>query len=160
MTPMRQDNAGMARVSDQRPAGAERRAELDEARLAALSEAAIAITSELSPDRVLQRIADIARELIGSRYAALGVADGQGRIRQFLTSGLTAEQRLAIGPLPRGRGLLGVLIHEGRPLRVPTITRHPRSSGFPPGHPPMTALLGVPVVARGEVLGALYFTDR
>jgi signal transduction histidine kinase len=142
-------------------AGAElERVPLDDARLAARSQAAIAITSEVSSDRVLQRIADIARELIGARYAALGVADGHGRILQFLTSGLTAEERLAIGPLPRGRGLLGVLIHEGRPLRVPHIARDPRSSGFPPGHPPMTALLGVPIVARGEVLGDLYFTDR
>ncbi len=132
----------------------------EDARLAALSQAAIAITSELSLDRVLQRIADIARELIGARYAALGVADEQGRIRQFLTSGLTPEQRLAIGPLPRGLGLLGVLIHEGKPLRVADIARDPRSVGFPAHHPPMTSLLGVPIKARGEVLGDLYLTDR
>src|SRR5438034_9155955 len=93
--PAREYNGGVAAIS-------ERRAELDDARLTALSEAAIAITSELSLDHVLQRIADIARELVGSRYAALGVADAKGRMRQFLTSGLTPEQRLAIGPLPRG----------------------------------------------------------
>ena len=157
--PPDQYNAGVSASSAPEPSRAVRPLS-DSARLAALSRAAIAITAELSVDRVLQTIADAARELIGSRYCALGVSDSQGRILQFLTSGISAEQRAAIGPLPRGLGLLGVLIHDGRPLRVPSIADDPRSVGFPPNHPPMTALLGVPIVAHGQVLGDLYLTDR
>ncbi|MCC6179291.1 MAG: GAF domain-containing sensor histidine kinase [Chloroflexi bacterium] len=125
-----------------------------------LSETIAALTSERSIGRVLQRIVDLARDTIGTRYAALGVADAEGRIQQFSTSGLTPQERAAIGPLPRGHGLLGVLIHEGRPVRIPDISQDPRSSGFPPNHPVMKTLLGVPIVLNGRVLGDLYLTDR
>ena len=88
------------------------------------------------------------------------MADASGRILEFITSGLTPQERAAIGPLPRGHGLLGVLIREGRPVRIPTIGRDPRSSGFPPNHPPMTSLLGVPISLGGKILGDLYLTDK
>ena len=109
---------------------------------------------------MLQLIADLAREVVGARYAALGVADTTRRILKFITSGLSPQERASIGPLPRGHGLLGVLIREGRPVRTPTIGRDPRSSGFPPNHPPMTSLLGVPISLGGRILGDLYLTDK
>jgi PAS domain S-box-containing protein len=90
----------------------------------------------------------------------LGVSDEAGRIEQFITAGISPEERAAIGPLPQGHGLLGVLIHEGVPLLIPEIAADPRSSGFPPNHPPMTRLLGVPILLGERVLGNLYLTDR
>ena len=126
----------------------------------ALSDALATVAAERSLSRVLQRIADLAREVLGARYAALGLADEHGRIYEFITSGLTPQERAAIGPLPRGHGLLGVLIREGRPVRTTSIGRDPRSSGFPPNHPPMTSLLGVPISLRGRVLGDLYLTEK
>jgi GAF domain-containing protein len=128
--------------------------------LVALSEALAGLAAERSLQRVLQRIADLAREVVGARYAALGVADEAGRIVEFITSGLTPQERAAIGPLPRGHGLLGVLIREGKPVRTPNISRDPRSSGFPPNHPAMTALLGVPISYGDRILGDLYLTDK
>ena len=128
--------------------------------LVVLSDALAELAAERSLNSVLQRIADLAREVVGARYAALGVADTDGRIVEFITSGLTPQARAAIGPLPRGHGLLGVLIREGRPVRIPEIDRDPRSSGFPPNHPPMTSLLGVPIVLNDRVLGDLYLTDK
>lgn len=128
--------------------------------LVALSEALASLAAERSLSRVLQRIADLAREVLGARYAAMGLADADGRIYQFITSGLTPQERAAIGPLPRGHGLLGVLIREGRPVRTTSIGRDPRSSGFPPNHPPMTTLLGVPISLSGRVLGDLYLTEK
>jgi GAF domain-containing protein len=128
--------------------------------LFALSDALAGLASERSRDRVLQRISDLAREVVGARYAALGVADDSGRLIVFITSGLTPQERAAIGAPPRGHGLLGVLIREGRPVRTADIGRDPRSSGFPPNHPPMTSLLGVPIVLGDRVLGDLYLTDK
>lgn len=128
--------------------------------LAVLSDAIVSLAAERSLGRVLQRIVDLARDVLNARYAALGVADADGRIIEFITSGLTPQERAAIGPLPRGHGLLGVLIREGKPVRIPNIGRDPRSSGFPPNHPPMTSLLGVPISLGGRVLGDLYLTDR
>ena len=125
-----------------------------------LSDAIATLSAERSLPRVLQRIADLARDVVGARYAALGVADARGRILEFHTSGITPQERAAIGPLPRGHGLLGVLIREGKPVRIPAIARDPRSSGFPPNHPPMTSLLGVPITSGERVLGDLYLTDR
>src|SRR6266496_1788868 len=113
--------------------------------LVALSDALADLAAERSLNRVLQRIVDLAREVLRARYAALGLADGTGRIYEFITSGLTPQERATIGPLPRGHGLLGVLIREGRPVRTSTIAHDRRSSGFPPNHPPMTSLLGVPI---------------
>jgi GAF domain-containing protein len=128
--------------------------------LVVLSDALAGLAAERSLSSVLQRIADLAREVVGARYAALGVADGNGRILEFITSGLTPQERASIGPLPRGHGLLGVLIREGRPVRTASISRDPRSSGFPPNHPPMTSLLGVPIILNDRVLGDLYLTDK
>lgn len=131
-----------------------------EASLLALNEAALAITSERSLDGVLQRIAELARELVGAEYGALGVVDSEGVIVSFSTSGISDEQRAAIGALPKGRGLLGALIREGKPLRVPDISADPRSVGFPPNHPPMRNLLGIPILLGERVLGDLYLANK
>ena len=128
--------------------------------LAAVNSAIGSISSALDLSSVLQNITDAARNLVQSRYAALGVADESGRIRQFITSGITPEQRAAIGPLPQGHGLLGVLIKEGKPLRIPDIAQDPNSHGFPPNHPPMKSLLGVPILFQGKPVGDLYLTDK
>jgi signal transduction histidine kinase len=100
------------------------------------------------------------RLLVGARYAALGVLDEQRQIDPFITSGLSRAQRERIGPAPHGRGLLGLIIEEGRAIRVPDVAGHPRSVGFPANHPSMRSLLGVPVSVRGRVLGNLYLTDK
>ena len=128
--------------------------------LLALHEAALAISSELDLSILLQRIVEVARQLTRSQYAALGIVGDDGLIEQFLTSGLSATEREQIGELPRGHGLLGVLIKEGRPIRIANIGDDPRSSGFPANHPPMVALLGMPVTYRGLVVGDLYLTDK
>lgn len=126
----------------------------------ALAEAGATLTSELSLEAVLQKVADVAREQMGAKYAALSVLDPRGRIERFLSSGITREEREAIGPIPHGRGLLGVLLHEGGGLRLDDMSQDPRSIGFPPNHPKMRSLLGSPVVWRGEVLGNIYLTDK
>ena len=122
--------------------------------------AALAVASEVDLEAVLQRIVDLAREVVPARYAALGVADHHGRIQQFITSGVTPEVRAAIGSIPQGRGLLGELIRKGEPLLVPDISADPRSAGFPPHHPPMKSLLGVPILLGQHPLGNLYLTER
>jgi len=126
----------------------------------ALVEAGIALTSELSLDVILQKLVDVARRQVSARYAALSVLDDEGRIVRFVTSGISEEEKARIGSIPVGRGLLGVLLHEGTGLRLADIASDPRSVGFPPNHPPMTSLLGVPVVSRGRVIGNLYLTDK
>ena len=128
--------------------------------LVAVNTAIGSISRALDLSSVLQNITDSARDLVQSRYAALGVADESGRIVQFITSGITPEQRAAIGPLPQGHGLLGVLIKEGKPLRIPDIARDPNSHGFPPNHPPMKSLLGVPILFQDKPVGDLYLTDK
>ncbi|MCA9859261.1 MAG: GAF domain-containing protein [Thermomicrobiales bacterium] len=127
--------------------------------LLAAYEAALDISAELDVDLVLQRVVDLARTVVPSHYAALGVCDAHGVIQQFITSGIDAETRAAIGPLPQGKGLLGVLIHDGEPLIVPDIAAHPRSVGFPPNHPPMRSMLGVPITLGERTLGDLYLTE-
>lgn len=129
-------------------------------RLEALDAATRALSAELSADRVLQRIVEIAAQLVGARYGALGVVGDDGYLSEFITTGLSSEEREKIGPLPRGHGLLGVLIRQGQSLRVPDIGRDPRRVGFPPHHPPMSSLLGVPIRFRDEVVGDLYLTDK
>jgi signal transduction histidine kinase len=127
----------------------------------ALVEAGIAITSELSLDAVLQTLIRIAAELTGARYSALGVIDRAGKeLERFVTHGLDETARTAIGELPRGRGILGVLIEDARPLRLDDLTRDPRSVGFPPNHPPMHSFLGVPVMTRGVAFGNLYLAEK
>ena len=133
----------------------------DENRLRALVETGVAITSELSLDALLQRLVESAAELTGARYAALGVIDGSGsELERFLTTGIDAETQAAIGDLPRGRGILGVLIREDAPLRLHNLGDDPRSIGFPPHHPPMRTFLGVPVHLRGVAYGNLYLTEK
>ena len=119
------------------------------------------LASELALGAVLQRIVELAVDLTGARYGALGVLTPDGRsIQDFLTVGITPEQRAALGDPPTGHGLLGALTREARPLRIPDIGADPRSVGFPPNHPPMTSLLGARIIGRGTVFGNLYLTDK
>jgi signal transduction histidine kinase len=130
-------------------------------RLRLLVDAGISLSSELSLDALLQRIVEAAAELTGARYAALGVVDASGQaLERFLTTGVDDETRAAIGDLPRGRGILGVLIREARPLRLHDIGEDPRSVGFPPNHPPMHTFLGVPILLRGVAYGNLYLAEK
>jgi signal transduction histidine kinase len=130
-------------------------------RLRALVEAGIALSSELALDTLLQRIVETAATLTGAKYAALGVIDRSGTaLERFLTTGIDPETRAAIGTLPRGRGILGVIIRESKPLRLRSIADDPSSVGFPANHPPMTTFLGVPIVLRGVAYGDLYLTDK
>jgi signal transduction histidine kinase len=123
--------------------------------------AAIAISGEHSLAAVLQRVVDSARDVVGARYAALGVLDeGGGGLVAFVTSGVTEEARHRIGHLPRGHGLLGALIRDARPLRTADINTHPQRYGFPLNHPPMHSFLGVPIISRDRVFGNLYLTDK
>ena len=127
----------------------------------ALVEAGIAIGSELSLDAVLARLVEAAAELTGARYAALGVIDRAGeRLERFLVHGLDAEAQAVIGDPPSGRGILGVLIHDARLLRLHDLTDDPRSFGFPPNHPPMRTFLGVPVQLRDVAYGNLYLCEK
>jgi signal transduction histidine kinase len=132
-----------------------------ENRLRALVEAGVALTSELSLDALLQRLVEAAAELTGARYAALGVIDRTGsELERFLTTGVDAETHAAIGELPHGRGILGVLISEDAPLRLHNLGEDPRAVGFPPNHPPMSTFLGVPIHLRGVAYGNLYLTEK
>jgi signal transduction histidine kinase len=128
--------------------------------LTALEAATRAIAGELDIDRVLGLIVDRVRGLVGARFAALGIADGRGRIERFISSGVSPEGRAAIGPVPRGHGLLGLIIREGRTVRVSDIGKDPAAYGFPPHHPVMTSFLGAPVVVKGRSVGNLYLTDK
>jgi len=130
------------------------------AQLEALNQAAIAITAELGLERVLQRIADMARDLAGARYAALGVPDAQGGMEHFVFSGITPEQAKRVGQPPRGEGMLGLLLREPDAIRVADIAADPRAAGFPVDHPAMRSFLGMPIKSRGKLLGNLYLTDK
>jgi signal transduction histidine kinase len=127
---------------------------------AGLVEAGLALASELDIDALLQRIADLARDLVGARYAAVGVVGDNGLLLRFVYSGIDPEAAQKIGDLPHGRGVLGVLLERGRPMRLREICDHPDSYGFPPNHPPMHTFLGVPIVVRGRVYGRLYLTEK
>jgi signal transduction histidine kinase len=119
------------------------------------------LTRELDQRIVLDRVLEAAREITGARYAALGILNEQhSGLEQFLTAGVDDDTHRAIGDLPRGRGVLGVLIEDPKPLRLRDVGEHPSSYGFPSGHPPMHSFLGVPVVIRGEVWGNLYLTEK
>lgn len=136
-------------------------ADLEPDRLRRLIDVGRSLVSELRVEQVLDRLLDVARELTGAQYAALGILDEDRReLARFITRGVDAETHAAIGDLPRGRGILGVLIQDPRPLRLPDVTADPRSYGFPIGHPPMGSFLGVPVVVRGEAWGNLYLTEK
>jgi signal transduction histidine kinase len=133
----------------------------DENRLRALVEAGVAITAELSLDALLQRLVEAAAALTGARFAALGVIDReQSGLERFLTTGMDAETQEAIGDLPRGRGILGVLIRDAVALRLHDLGEDPRAVGFPPNHPPMRTFLGVPIHLRGVAYGNLYLTEK
>jgi signal transduction histidine kinase len=119
------------------------------------------LTRELDQRIVLDRVLEAAREITGARYAALGILNEKhSGLEQFLTSGVDEDTHRAIGDLPRGRGVLGVLIEDPKPLRLRDVGEHPSSYGFPSWHPPMHSFLGVPVVIRGEVWGNLYLTEK
>ena len=132
----------------------------DATALAAVDEAARAIAGLLGVDEVLQVIVDRVRELVSADYAALGIVGLDGRIERFITAGIDPHARKMIGAPPTGRGLLGLIIREGRSYRIPSIAEHPDSAGFPPNHPAMTSFLGVPVTAKGVPIGNLYLTDK
>jgi signal transduction histidine kinase len=130
-------------------------------RLRALVETGIAINAELSLDAVLERIVEAAAHVTGARYAALGVIDPAGTaLERFIAHGIDTDTHAAIGDLPRGRGILGILIRDARPLRLHDIGEDSRSVGFPPNHPPMHTFLGVPILLRGVSYGNLYLTEK
>jgi signal transduction histidine kinase len=130
-------------------------------RLERLLFANLSLATELSIDRVLQKVTDVAVELIGCRYAALGVLGPDGRaLESFTTTGLSQAHREQIGAQPRGHGILGLVIRDAAVVRLPDLTKHPDSYGFPPHHPPMHSFLGVPIVGRRGVFGNLYMTEK
>ena len=128
--------------------------------LLALHEAALSVTAELSLETVLESVVDTARQLTDARYGALAVYDGDGRLRQFITSGISPEAHHLIGDLPQGRGLLGEVLTAGQRLRLRRLGDHPRSVGFPEHHPPMASLLAVPVAGSSPFRGNLYLTEN
>jgi len=129
--------------------------------LRAVSDAVLAVASQLAVEEVLQRLVHSARELARARYAALGIPDGEGGFSQFLTSGMSEELVAAIGPLPRTHGLLGAMLEAPEPFRTADIHDHPRFQGWwPAAHPDMRSFLGVPIVAPEGVIGAFYLTEK
>jgi signal transduction histidine kinase len=129
--------------------------------LRAVSDAVLAVAAERSVEEVLQRLVDSARELADARYAALGLPDGEGGFSQFLTSGMSDELVESLGPLPRQHGMLGAMFDSPDPYRTADMHQHPRFRGWwPRGHPDMRSFLGVPIVARDEVIGAFYLTEK
>ena len=128
--------------------------------LIALAEAGIALTTELSLQSVLETLVRVARDRVGARYAALSVLGADGSIAQFITEGVSEAERAAIGPLPVGRGLLGVLLKKGESLRLYDMTADSRHVGFPAHHPPMKSVVGVPLIFGRRIIGNLYLADR
>jgi len=134
---------------------------LDEQRLRSLIEVGRSLVSELDLETVLGRVLEVARDLTGARYAALGIiAPDERRLERFIALGVDDATRAAIGELPHGRGVLGLLIDDPRPIRLKDVSKHPRSFGFPAAHPPMRGFLGVPIVIRGNAYGNLYLTEK
>ena len=125
-----------------------------------LIEAGLALASERSLEAVLQRIVELAVDITVARYGAISVLAPDGRIQEFITEGITDDERALIGDPPTGHGILGLLISEARPLRLAEIAAHPMSVGFPAHHPPMRSLLGAPVLARGRIFGNIYVTEK
>jgi len=138
----------------------ELRARRAEAHLAALDVAVQGISGVLELDSVLQLIVDRVRELADAEYAALGIASADDAIERFITSGISKAERKRIGALPRGRGLLGLIIRKGEAFRIADIALDPRRHGFPPNHPEMHSFLGVPMTVKGRALGDLYLTNK
>ncbi len=130
-------------------------------RLEQLLEATLGFAGEHSLDRVLQLVAESARVVIGARYSALGVLAADGRtLDRFVVSGMTPEATAKLGSLPRGHGILGLVIREAKVIRLPDLKRHPDSVGFPPGHPVMHSFLGAPITGRSGVFGNIYLTEK
>ena len=130
-------------------------------RLRQLLDAVLTVGLDLDLPAMLRRVVEAATELVDARYGALGVLDERGsRLAQFITVGIDEAGRRAIGDLPQGHGILGLLIVDAKPLRLPDLTEHPDSYGFPPNHPPMRSFLGVPIQVRGQSFGNLYLTDK
>ncbi len=135
--------------------------ELPRPALTAVSDAVLAVASNLSVDEVLQRLVHAAREVVRARYAALGIPDGAGGFRRFLVSGMSDELIAALGPLPRTHGMLGAMLESAAPYRTDDIHRDPRFRGWwPSRHPDMRSFLGVPIVSASEVIGAFYLTEK
>jgi len=129
--------------------------------LKAVSDAVLAVASQLSVEEVLQRLVDSSRELVGARYAALGIPDGSGGFRRFLVSGMSDELVAAMGPLPRTHGMLGAMLEAHDAYLTDDIHRDLRFRGWwPREHPDMRSFLGVPIVARDQVIGAFYLTEK
>ncbi|MET0729522.1 MAG: GAF domain-containing protein [Acidimicrobiales bacterium] len=126
-----------------------------------LMDAVLTIGSDLDLPAMLRRIIQCAADLVDAQYGALGVLDDtRKRLSEFITVGIDEDGRREIGSLPQGHGILGLLIVDAEPLRLPDLNVHPDSYGFPPNHPPMTSFLGVPIRVRNEVFGNLYLTDK
>lgn len=138
----------------------QRRLERHNEELLALHGAGLDVSAELSLDVVLKKVVERARALAGARYGALSVVNSDGTIQTFITSGVSDEERARIGPPPVGRGLLGVVLHEGERLRLPDIAKDPRSAGFPANHPVMHSLLAVPITCKGPFVGNLYLSEK
>jgi signal transduction histidine kinase len=133
----------------------------DPVRLRRVLEATLLIEADLDLPTLLRHIIDEARSMTNARYGALGVLDDEGTsLSEFLTVGLSPDEEMRIGARPTGRGVLGMLITDPKPLRLPKLGSHPESYGFPPNHPPMTSFLGVPIKVRDAVYGNLYLTDK
>jgi len=128
--------------------------------LLALHWAALDIYGEVSLGTVLQKVVDQARQLLEARYGAIAVYDDKGLLKEFMTSGMSEEDKEAIGTLPEGRGLLGVVLRQGQRIRLPDVERDPRSVGFPPNHPEMHSLLAIPIVCKGPFRGNLYVSEK
>ncbi|PRC49301.1 histidine kinase, partial [Mycobacterium sp. ITM-2017-0098] len=125
-----------------------------------LVEAMLVVTSGLELDDTLRTIVHTAIELVDAQYGALGVRGPDDELVEFVYEGIDEKMRELIGHLPEGRGVLGVLIADPKPIRLEDISAHPASVGFPPNHPPMSTFLGVPVRIRDEVFGNLYLTEK
>ncbi len=133
----------------------------DDVPIRRLLEVGRALVSDLDMPAILQRVLGAAREVTGARYAALGVlSEDRERLEEFLVDGIDDRVRAEIGERPRGRGVLGVLISDPRPLRLDDVSKHPRSYGFPEGHPQMRSFLGVPLMIRGRAWGNLYLAEK
>jgi len=130
-------------------------------RLKQLVAATPALITEVSLDGVLQRAVEVAAQVIGARYAAIGVLASDGRtLEHFTTYGVDSDLAARIGTPPSGHGILGLVIREAKAIRLPDLTKHPESYGFPPGHPPMRSFLGVPILSSRGVFGNLYLTEK
>lgn len=147
-------------MADDPASGADGGATLDEQRLERLLEVGRTLTSELDLEAVLETVLEAARDVTGARYAALGIVGPDRTLERFLFTGIDEATRERIGELPRGRGVLGVLIDDPRPICLDDVGAHPKSFGFPAGHPPMSTFLGVPIEIRKQAYGNLYLTEK